>query len=83
MSLQLALDESDVGQDMMETALASDDDYSFKLELQSGSIRYFRAKVMSFKTNIGDVNSITSATCQLSITTSSEGVGIVKVEASV
>lgn len=82
MSLQLALDETDVGQDLMEAALDSDDDYSFKLELQSGSIRYFQAKVMSFKTNVGDVNSITSASCQLSITTNSDGVGIVKVEAS-
>ena len=76
MTLQLGLDNDDAGQIVAQAASLSDDNYSFAVELQDGQRYFFQAKVMSFKIGIGSVDSITSATISLELTTT-EGVGIV------
>ena len=80
-TLQLAVNDADAGQVIVKAALLSDNDYAFKVEYQDGSIDYFPAKVMSFSKAATSVDSIRSATVQLSITTSSTGVGIIEVGA--
>ena len=81
-TLQLALDQDDAGQVLLKAALASDNDYSFRVTYQGGDVDYFQAKVMSFKHVGTSVDTIRSATCVLEITTSSGGVGVVSVVAS-
>jgi hypothetical protein len=78
MSLSLGLDTDDAGQIIMKTASLSDSDYYFKVTTQNGDKYYFAAKVMNFKVSVGSVDSITTATCTLEITTNSAGVGIVE-----
>lgn len=77
-TLQLAIDDDDAGQVILKAALASDNDYSFKVLYQGAAIDYFQAKVMSFKKAASSVDSIRSATVQLEITTNTAGVGIVE-----
>lgn len=78
-ALQLALDTDDAGQVLMKAASLSDNDYSFRITTQNGDAYYFQAKVMSFKVGAGSVDSITSATANMEITTNSAGTGIVEV----
>lgn len=66
-TLQLAIDESDVGQGAAEDAVESDLSFSIKITKQNGSIDYFTAQVMSFTTSIGSVDSIESGSIQLEI----------------
>ena len=80
-TLQLALDDDDPGQVILKAALASDNDYSFKVEYQGGAKDFFQAKVMSLKKAATSVDTIRSATVNLSITTNSSGIGIVEVAA--
>jgi hypothetical protein len=77
-TMQLGLDTDDAGQILAKTASASDNDYSFKITTQNGDDYFFQAKVMSFKTNIGSVDSVTAASITLEITTNSAGVGVVE-----
>lgn len=77
-TMQLGLDTDDAGQILAKTASQSDDDYSFKITTQNGDDYFFQAKVMSFKVNVGSVDSVTSATIMLELTTNSAGVGIVE-----
>lgn len=77
MALQLGLDKDDAGQIVAMAASLSDADYSFNVTLQDGTEYYFQAKVMSFKVGVGSVDSITSATINLEISSTSTGVGIV------
>lgn len=79
-TLQLAIDDNDAGQDILKTALNSDDDFSFKVEYQGGAIDYFQAKVMSFQKATGGVDSMRTATVQLELTTNDAGIGIVEVD---
>lgn len=79
MALQLALDNEDAGQVLMKAAALSDADYSFMITMQNGDKSYFQAQVMNFKTNLGQVDSITAASVNLEITTSSTGVGVIEV----
>lgn len=81
-SVQMALDTKDAGQILAKTASTSDSDYSFLVTTQNGDKYYFQAKVMSFKTNIGGVDSITSATMMLELTVNAAGVGVVEVLAA-
>jgi hypothetical protein len=81
-TLQLALDVDDAGQVLAKTALNDDDDYSFGVTYPDGSMDCFQAKVMSFTKTVSTVDSIVTATIELSITTNSAGVGIVEVSAS-
>lgn len=78
MALSLGLDTDDAGQILMKTASLSDNNYSFLVTTQNGDKYYFQAKVMSWKVNVAGVDSITTATANLEITTSSGGVGIVE-----
>jgi hypothetical protein len=78
MTIQLGLDTDDAGQVLMKAASMSDNDYSFMVTTQNGDRYFFQAKVLSFKVSVGSVDSITSATTTLELTTTSAGVGIVE-----
>lgn len=77
-SLTVALDTADAGQNLAKTASASDADYSLVITMQNGAKYYFPAKVMSFKIGVGSVDNVVSATISLEITSSSTGVGVVE-----
>lgn len=78
MTLSLGLDEKDAGQVLMKIASNSDAPFAFELETQSGDTYYFQAMVMSWKVGVGSVDSITTATTTLELTTSNTGVGVVE-----
>jgi hypothetical protein len=69
MDLTLGLDDTDAGQIIMRSASESDADYAFEVTYQNGAKRFFTAKVMSFKENVGGVDSVTGATCSLALQT--------------
>lgn len=81
-ALQLGLDTDDAGQILMKAAALSDSLYAFKITTANGDVYYFQGLTMSFKVGLNDVNSITSASSNIEITTSSTGVGIVEVLAA-
>jgi len=58
----------DAGQAELQTALDSDDSYYFEVTLQDGTSLYFAAQVMSYTTNVGTVDQITTASVSLEIT---------------
>lgn len=76
-----ALDDDDAGQVIVKAALNDDDNASFKVLYPDGSADYFQAKVMSYKKGTGTVDTMRTATMNLSITTTSTGIGIVEVPA--
>ena len=76
--LQLGLDTDDAGQILMKAAAGSDSLYSFLVTTANGDKYYFQGLTMSFKVGLSDVNSVTAATANIEITTSSTGVGIVE-----
>jgi hypothetical protein len=78
MDMKVGLDTDDSGQIVAKIASISDNDFSFKVRLQSGDIYYFQAQVMSFKINIGSVDNITTASIKLELTTAANGTGIVE-----
>jgi hypothetical protein len=78
MTIQLGLDTDDAGQVLMKAASMSDNDYSFMVTTQNGDRYFFQAKVLNWKVSVGSVDSITSATTTLELTTTSAGVGIVE-----
>lgn len=78
MNLTLGLDTDDAGQVLMKAASLADAPYSFEVTTQNGDKYYFQAMVMSFKVSVGSVDSITTATCTLELTTSAGGVGIIE-----
>lgn len=57
----------DAGQAAVQTALGSDASVSIKVTFQDGSKSYFTAKVMSFMTSVGSVNSILGGEVKLEI----------------
>ena len=75
LALQLGQDIADLGQDAIRTALGSDNEYNFKVEFDdaaaaSGSTPTtdtFRALVMTWITQVGGVDSIVGAACQIEI----------------
>lgn len=77
-ALTAGLDNADTGQAAIQAALDVDDDVSFKVELQDGSIEYFTGKVMSYTTEISSVDNITMTTMNVGINSD-----IVKVAAPV
>lgn len=79
--LKLALDGEDAGQDLLEAASISDDDYSFEMTLQNGEKFYFQGQVSSFKVGVGTVDQITGASVTIELTTNDDGVGVVRVPA--
>lgn len=64
---QMARVPDDAGQTILVTAVNSDSSYSIKIQLQDGTVFYTSAQVMSYTTNIGNVDQITSATVNLEI----------------
>jgi len=52
----------------LTTGLDSDDNYSFEVVLQDGTTLYFEAQIMSYTTNVGSVDQITTASVSLEIT---------------
>ena len=64
---QMARVPSDAGQTILTTAVNSDNSYSVKIRLQDGTIFYTSAQVMSYTTNVGNVDQITAATVNLEI----------------
>ena len=81
LALELGLDNEDDGQAILYTASSSDNDYYFELTLQGGDVYFFPGKVMSFKVNAGNVDSITAASVTLEVTSAAGGVGVVFVPA--
>lgn len=76
LDLGLGRDAADAGQAAARLALDSDDDYNFKVELNDDSVGdtdteptifYFRGKVMSYTTNINDVNSVVQSSMSIGI----------------
>lgn len=74
-TLSLGRDAADSGQSALIAAQASDFDYAFKVELndegsnspQRNTVFYFRGKVVSYSTNIGNANSVVGASAQIAI----------------
>lgn len=64
---QMARVPSDAGQAILTVAVDSDTSYSVKIVLQDGTIFYTTAQIMSYTTNVGNVDQITSATVNLEI----------------
>lgn len=64
---QMARVPDDVGQTILTTAVNDDASYSIKIVLQDGTVFYTTAQIMSYTTNIGNVDQITSATVNLEI----------------
>lgn len=82
-TLQMAVDDDDAGQDVLRAGLASDADYYFKVLYPNGAADYFPAKVMSFAKATAGVDTMRTASCGLSISSSKTGVSIVEVAAPV
>lgn len=68
-TLQLARVPSDAGQTILLAGVDSDDNHSFEVALQDGTMIYFQAQIMSYTTNVGNVDQIMGASCVLEITT--------------
>lgn len=79
--LTVGIDDDDAGQTLAIAALDSDNDYSFKVLYQDGSIDYFQAKVIGFQKSMTGVDTMLTATLTLEITTNNAGVGVVHVAA--
>ena len=75
--LQLGYDPDDTGQNQCKAALASDNEWAFKVTLNdagtgspsSPTTFFFRARVMSFRRQIGSPESVVGATCNIGINT--------------
>ncbi len=66
-TLQIAQDEDDAGQQAALAASDSDDSFSIRVVKQNGAIDYFTSQVMSFTDAIGGVDSIEGGSIQLEI----------------
>lgn len=66
-TLNMARAPGDAGQAEALAALNLDDPSSFEVTLQDGTKMYFMALVMSYKTSVGTVDSITAASVTLEI----------------
>lgn len=60
-TLQFGRDYTDAGQTAMQTALSSDSAVALRVTLQNGKKLYFTGLVTSFKTSVGSVDQVTSA----------------------
>jgi hypothetical protein len=67
MTLQMGRVPDDAGQVLLLAAQDSDDSYSFKITLQDGTVNYFTGQVMSYRTSIGSVDQITSASVTVEV----------------
>jgi hypothetical protein len=64
---QMARVPTDAGQTMLVGAVNSDASKAIKIVLQDGTIFYTTVQVMSYTTNVGSVDQITSATVNMEI----------------
>jgi len=67
-TLQFGRDYTDAGQTALTTALAADTSVSCRVTLQNGKKLYFTGLVTSFKTNVGQSDQITAASCVIELT---------------
>jgi hypothetical protein len=67
-SMTVARVPGDAGQTEIQDALDSDDSVPVRVVLQDGTTLYFEAQVMSYTTNVGSVDQITTASVTLGIT---------------
>jgi hypothetical protein len=67
LSLKLGSSPTDAGQIAMQTGSTSDNSYSFKVTTQSGSIFYFSGQIMSWMLEIGSVDQIMGASCDVEL----------------
>lgn len=58
LTVTMAWDQSDAGQDICRTAALDDSVLTFKLTKQGGDIRYFTAQVSKFIENMGTVDNV-------------------------
>lgn len=68
-TIQMGEDTADGGQQIMDAAQLSPNDYAFRVTAQDGDIDYFQAKVMSKTVNVGSVDSIRTSSVQIEIVT--------------
>jgi len=68
LSPSLNLDTDDAGQGLMETLLESDEPGTFFVVLQNGATYGLEGLVMSFKTSVGEIDSIVTASTSIEIT---------------
>lgn len=66
-TMQMARVPGDAGHVILLAGLDSDDSYSFEVTLQDGTVNYFSAQIMSYKTGVGSVDQITTASTTLEI----------------
>lgn len=67
LALQMARVPGDAGHIILIAARDDDASYAFSVELQDGTLMYFTAQTMSYKTGVGSVDTITGATANLEI----------------
>lgn len=67
MAMTLGRVPSDAGQAVLLAGLDSDDSYSFEVTLQDLTVQYFSAQIMSYSTNVGSVDQITTASVTLEL----------------
>ncbi len=68
LALKMARVPANAGQAILVTASGSDAAVSFKITLQNGTINYFQGMVMGYATELGSVDTITSATVDVEVT---------------
>lgn len=66
-TLQFGRDMANAGQTALMTAASSDASYAVRLVLQDGTKIYFTGQVMSFKTTLGNADSITGGSVTIEI----------------
>lgn len=73
MTLQMGMDPADGGQDLLVTALGVDTEYGIKITLNDGTTSpttfYFRARIMSYKRQVGSAENVVKATTSIGINT--------------
>jgi len=68
MAIGLAIAKADDGQDILNTALDSDDSFSFKIQFPSGRIQYMPGQVSSFTDDdIGSTDAILAGTVNVEV----------------
>ena len=64
-SITVNRDDDDAGQVIILAALASDNDYTFRVTYQDSTVDYFTGKIVSFNTSGGSADSMVQAVIQL------------------
>ncbi len=67
-TMTVCRDDNDAGQVIVKTASESDSEFSFEVTYADGSMDWFLAKVMSFTTVGGGVDSIINRSMQIELT---------------